>query len=297
MDISIVIPVYNEKESLKTLYEELKEILLKMNSLYEIIFIDDGSIDGTFDILSGLNKVDKNVKVIQFRRNYGKSTALSVGFDKAIGKIVISMDGDLQDSPKEIPKFLKSIKEWYDLVSGWKFHRKDSLSKTLSSKVFNKVTSLITGIKIHDFNCGFKAYRHEVVKNLNVYGELHRYIPVLCSWEGYKVGEIKVNHHPRKFGESKYGIWRYFSGFFDLITVTITTKYLYRQLHLFGLIGLGLISIGFFINMGLLLVKYTVGLTLTETRPLLLLVLGIFMMIIGLQMFLSGLLGEIMSKL
>ena len=297
MDISIVIPVYNEKESLKTLYAELKEVLLKMNSLYEIIFIDDGSIDGTFDILSGLNKVDKNVKVIQLRKNYGKSTALSAGFDKAIGKIVISMDGDLQDSPEEILRLIKKIEEGYDLVSGWKFNRKDPLNKTIPSFIFNKFVSLYTGIKIHDINCGLKAYKLEVIKNIDVYGELHRFLPVLSFWQGFKVGEIKVDHRKRKYGKSKFGTWRFFSGFFDFITVMITTRYLYRQLHLFGFVGLALVSSGFLINFSLAVTKYTVGLTLTETRPLLLLVLGIFMIIIGLQMFLSGLLGEIVFKL
>ncbi len=270
-DISIVIPLFKEEKSIRELYQKLKKVLTKIGKRYEIIFIDDGSKDNSFSLLEELHKQDKNIKVIQFRKNFGKSAALDAGFQSAQGEIVITMDGDLQDDPEEIPKFLAELKKGYDLISGWRIKRKDRLSKRLSSKIFNRVTSLLTGIKIHDLNCGFKAYRKEVIDNFRVYGELHRFIPVLVQWQGFKVGEIKVIHRPRKYGKTKFGPPRFMSGFFDLLTTLFITRYTTKPLHFFGLIGLVLFLLGLGINLFLVIWKYTVGLIISSGHPLLLL--------------------------
>ncbi len=296
MDVSVIVPVYNEEESLQKLYASIDDTLSKLNITYEIVFVDDGSDDNTFDILRKLSQMRANVKVIQFRRNYGKACALAAGFSSVTGAVVITMDADLQDDPKEIPNFIKKLNEGYDLVSGWKFQRKDPLNKTIPSRLFNKITSLVTGIKIHDFNCGFKAYKQEVIKNLKLYGEFHRYIPALAHWDGFKIGEIKVEHHPRSFGKSKYGAWRFFSGLFDLITLISTARFVQKQLHFFGFIGLLLLSVGVAINIILAIIKYTEGLTLTSPRPLLCLILGVFLIIVGLQTFSIGLIGEMIFR-
>ena len=195
--ISVVISLFNEGVNLNSFYSLLKPVMEKFNEEYELIFVDDGSTDNSFSILENFHNNDKTVKIIQFRRNFGKSAALSAGFKYAKGKIVITMDADLQDDPREIPNFIKKLDEGYDIVSGWRFKRKDPFSKTFPSKLFNYLTSILTRIKIHDFNCGFKVYKKEVIGDINIYGELHRYIPVLAHWKGYKIGEIKVKHHPR----------------------------------------------------------------------------------------------------
>lgn len=292
-DISVVIPLYNEEESLAELYQQLRPVLSGMNLRYELLFIDDGSTDRSFDVLRGLRRNDTRIKVVRFRRNFGKSAALSVGFSKARGALVITMDADLQDDPAEIPNLVKKMREGYDLVSGWKKVRHDPITKTVPSRFFNLVTSLMTGIRIHDFNCGLKAYSGDVVKNVKIYGELHRYVPALAHWEGFKVGEIVVKHRPRKYGKTKFGFGRFWKGFLDLITVLFTTRYFLRPLHLFGVWGMLAVIAGFAID-GVLTVEWFLGETALSNRPLFL--LGILLIIVGIQFVSIGLLGEMITK-
>jgi len=290
-DISIIIPLFNEEANIEQLYAQLKVVLKSFNEEYELIFVDDGSTDNSFSILEDFHNKDKTVKVIQFRRNFGKSAALSAGFRYAKGKVVITVDADLQDDPQEIPNFIKKLDEGYDIISGWRFKRKDPFSKTFPSKLFNYLTSILTGIKIHDFNCGFKACKKEVIEDINIYGELHRYIPVLAHWHGYRVGEIKVKHHPRGGGKSKYGLERLFRGFTDLLTVMFLTKYAKKPLHLFGAVGVLLFLIGLIINIYLLIIKL-LGEGIGD-RPLLL--LGVLLMVVGFQIISTGLIGEMIA--
>lgn len=290
--LSIVVPAYNEEKNVPLLYEKLKKVLDSIKKDYEIIFVDDGSKDNTASEIIKLNKKDKKVKLIQFQRNFGKAAALSAGFSEASGDIVFTMDADLQDDPEEIPKFIQKINQGYDMVSGWKFHRKDPITKTLPSKFFNWLTSITTGVKVHDSNCGFKAYRNEVIKNIDIYGELHRYIPSIAYWKGYKVGEVKVVHHARKFGKSKYGVERLMKGFFDLITVKFLTKYAKRPLHLFGLIGFLCFLLGF-IGGIYLVVDWSKGIPIGN-RPLLM--LTVLLIVTGIQLISIGLLGEMITS-
>jgi glycosyltransferase involved in cell wall biosynthesis len=292
-DISVVIPLYNEEDSLKELHHQLRAVLGRMNARYEILFVDDGSTDRSFQVLRDLKRVDRHVKIIRFRRNYGKSAALAVGFDKAMGNVVITMDADLQDDPAEIPSLRKKLEDGYDLVSGWKKRRRDPISKTIPSRFFNFVTAVLTGIPIHDFNCGLKAYRRDVVKSVKIYGELHRYVPVLAHWEGFKVGEMVVQHRARKYGKTKFGIGRFWRGFLDLLTALFTTRYLRRPLHLFGFWGLVAVTIGVLID-GWLAVEWSLGATSLSNRPLFL--GGILCIIVGIQFISIGLLGEMISR-
>lgn len=291
-DVSIVIPLLNEEQSLQELYEKLKNVLTRLGR-FEIIFVDDGSTDGSNRVLHELRRKDRRIKIIRFRRNFGKSAALSVGFNHAEGDMVITMDADLQDDPEEIPNLVNEIKKGYDLVSGWKKKRRDPISKTIPSRFFNFVTSLLTGIRLHDFNCGLKVYRNEVVKEVKIYGELHRYIPALAHWLGYRVGEIVVQHQPRKYGKSKYGVVRFWRGFLDLLTVLFTTRYLKRPLHLFGFWGSMFFMAGFFIDLYLIYLKFAEGMALSN-RPLFL--GGILLIIVGIQFISIGLLGELITK-
>jgi glycosyltransferase involved in cell wall biosynthesis len=290
--ISIIIPVYNEENSLQLLYDRIDSVLKKENIVpYEIIFIDDGSTDDSWMIMTGLvSEHPENVKAIKLRKNFGKASALMAGFSKASGQIILTMDGDLQDEPEEIPNFLKKIDEGFDLVSGWKEKRNDPLSKTLPSKIFNKVTSYLSGLKLHDFNCGFKAYKKEVLENISIYGELHRYIPVLASDLGYRVAEISVKHHSRKYGITKYGIERYARGFLDLLTVLTITRFLQRPGHFFG--GLGIFSglIGS-LSISYLVVLWFSGIRPIGTRPLFF--FGILAIILSFQLISLGLLAEL----
>lgn len=288
-DISIIIPVCNEGENVGELYNKLHTVLSKLGKTSEIIFVDDGSTDNTFEKLKSIR--DDEVKIIRFQTNYGKSAALSCGFKKSRGKFVITMDGDLQDDPKEIPRFLDELKE-FDMVSGWKSKRHDPVSKTVPSRFFNALTRYITGVKIHDFNCGFKGYRNYVVKNVNLYGEFHRYIPALAHWKGYTVGEIEVEHHPRVHGKSKYGIERILKGFLDLITVTFLTLYKKRPLHVFGGIGFLLIFSAIIINLHLVYLWIS-GIKIGD-RPLLM--LGILLTVLGAQFISLGLIGELITN-
>lgn len=286
--ISIVIPMYNERDSVKPLYEQLISVLSKLEN-YEIIFIDDGSTDETIERIKEIN--DKNVRVIQFQRNFGKAAALSCGFSNAKGDIIITMDGDLQDDPKEIPRFLEELKK-YDMISGWKFERHDPINKIIPSKLFNWLSVKITGINIHDSNCGFKGYRSYVIKDINLYGELHRYIPALVHWKGYSIGEIKVVHHARIYGKSKYGVGRLIKGFLDLITVKFLMSYTNRPLHLFGSIGVISVFFGMVICF-FLIYEWLRGISIGD-RPLL--TFGILLIITGIQFVSLGLIGELITS-
>ncbi|MFI5251981.1 MAG: glycosyltransferase [Bacteroidota bacterium] len=291
-NVSVVIPLLNEEQSLRELCEQLKNTLQKC-SQYEIIFIDDGSTDGSFRVLQDLRNRDKRIKIIRFRRNYGKSAALDAGFRNTKGDYIITMDADLQDDPNEIPNLVNELKKGFDLVSGWKKKRHDPISKTIPSKFFNFVTSMMTGVKLHDMNCGLKAYRKEVVRDLKLYGELHRYIPALASWEGFKVGEAVVEHHARKYGKTKFGIGRFWKGFLDLLTVLFTTRYLQRPLHLFGFWGIIFFLAGFGIDLYLTALKFLEGMSLSN-RPLF--TGGILLIIVGIQFISVGLIGELITK-
>jgi len=292
MDLSVVIPLLNEKESLEELTAKIAEECSKIKKSFEIIYIDDGSTDGSFDLLLELKQRFTEIRIIRFRRNFGKSAALSEGFRKASGDIVITMDADLQDDPAEITRLINKIEENLDLVSGWKRKRHDPLGKTVPSKLFNMVTRVLSGIKIHDFNCGLKAYRKEVIKAIPVYGELHRYLPVLAHWRGFKVSEIEVTHHARQFGKSKFGARRFLSGFFDLLTVLFITRYHQKPLHLFGFFGMSLSFAGFVI-LAYLSVLWFSGQGIGN-RPLLF--LGILLVIVGVQSFSLGLIGEMITS-
>jgi glycosyltransferase involved in cell wall biosynthesis len=288
--VSVLIPLLNEEESLRPLYNEIRKSFNSIASDYEIFFIDDGSTDNSLNVIKDLARMDRKVRFISFRKNYGKSAALQVGFKNVTGDAVITMDADLQDDPEEIPNLLAKLEEGYDLVSGWKKKRFDPFIKKHTSKFFNYITKISSGIKIHDFNCGLKAYRKDVVQSVNVYGELHRYIPVLAGWKGFSVAEIPVRHHARKYGKTKFGISRFFKGFIDLITVIFTTRYIQRPLHLFGLLGAISFLAGFLIN-AYLTYEWIQGIALGN-RPLLF--LGILLIIVGVQLIALGLLGEIM---
>lgn len=262
-----------------------------LNLEYEVIVIDDGSTDGTDKILRELKGSYQNLRAYIFRKNYGKSAALSEGFRQARGKIFITMDADLQDDPAEIPNMIKKLDEGFDLVSGWKKKRHDPITKKLPSRLFNLVTSLMSGISLHDFNCGLKAYRRQVLETIHIYGELHRFIPVLAHWQGFRVGEIPVQHHPRKFGRSKFGIKRFSHGFLDLITVLFLTRYRTSPLHIFGMVGSLIFTVGLLIEIYLTIIW--LGGAGIGTRPLFF--LGILLIIVGAQFIVLGLLGEMMS--
>lgn len=293
LNISIVIPVLNERENVAPLFDELNDVLQNMGlENYEIVFVDDGSTDGTFEALETLHKANHHVKIIQFRRNFGKSAALAASFEAISGDIIFTMDGDLQDDPHEMPRFLDKLSQGYDLVSGWKYPRHDPLSKTLPSAIFNQVVRWTTGLHLHDFNCGFKAYRHAVVEDLTLYGELHRYIPVLAHQKGHRVAEIKVHHRPRTYGHSKFGAQRLARGFFDFLTVLFLGVYTWRPLHLFGWLGGGCFFAGFLINLYLTILWF-MGERPIGNRPLLM--LGVLLMVVGLQFVSTGLLAEMFA--
>ena len=235
--ISLIVPLYNERDSLQELHREIVLSVEKICAQCELIFVDDGSTDGSYEVLKDLQARDPRVKLIRFRRNFGKSAALSAGFRLAKGEGVVTLDADLQDQPAEIGRLIERLEEGYDLVSGWKKKRRDSLRKRLASRVFNRVTSILTGVPLHDINCGLKVYRRQVIEEVRVYGEMHRYIPVLASYRGFRVGEVPVEHRPRRYGKSKFGLARFGGGFFDLLTVMILTRYNKKPLHIFGILG------------------------------------------------------------
>jgi dolichol-phosphate mannosyltransferase len=290
--ISVVVPVHDEERSVALLYDELRSALEPLNAPWEAIFVDDGSTDGTFSALTRLHDAEQNVIVVRLRRNFGKAAALVAGFDQARGETVVTIDGDLQDDPAEIPRLLAKLDEGFDLVSGWKTRRRDPLSRRILSRIFNRVTSAFSGVRMHDMNCGLKAYRAEVVHGLRLYGELHRFIPVLAHYRGYRIAELPVNHRPREHGRSRYGVERYVRGFLDLLTVSFIGRYRHRPLHLFG--GFGLI-LGFFGSA--ILVYLTVVKALGHAigqRPLLL--LGVLLVVIGMQFFSLGLISEMITS-
>ena len=293
MKISIVIPTFNEKESIPDLYLEICDAV-PGKSDWEIIFVDDGSSDGSKDEIEKIISKDPKVKLISFYRNFGKSAALSEGFKHSRGDIIITMDADLQDDPAEIPNLIKKINEGYDLVSGWKKVRHDPWTKTFPSKIFNFVTRLLTGVKIHDFNCGLKAYRNSVVKSIEIFGGRHRYIPALAGQKNFSVSEIVVNHRSRKFGITKYGGSRLFHGFFDLLTILFLNKYTQHPLHFFGMIGLTTFIAGVFTEFIVLYYKFFLGEPFAKHIALLL--LGLSLIFIGIQFFSIGLLGEMMAR-
>ncbi|MBU1164538.1 glycosyltransferase family 2 protein [Patescibacteria group bacterium] len=291
--ISIVIPTYNEQDSISELYLEIKQVMQSNNLSYEIIFIDDGSTDGTFKVMEELYNDNQGVKVIRFRTNFGKSAALAAGFKTAIGKIIITMDADLQDDPQEIPALINKINEGYDLVSGWKQKRNDPITKTIPSRAFNFMVRMLTGVKLHDINCGIKAYRSTVIKEIDVYGDLHRFLPVIASNKGFKVTEIKVQHHARKYGKTKYGIKRFVEGILDLLTVLLLTRYVKKPSHFFGSFGLLFFSIGFIADFYVTLLKFITGSTQGRIP---LLIFGVLMIVVGVQLISLGLLSEIIIQ-
>jgi glycosyltransferase involved in cell wall biosynthesis len=291
--ISVVVPVHDEERSVALLYDELRSAIEPLHEPWEVIFVDDGSTDGTFSALTRLHNSEQNVRVVRLRRNFGKATALVAGFDQARGETVVTIDGDLQDDPAEIPQLLAKLDEGFDLVTGWKTHRRDPISRRLLSRIFNRVTSAFSGVRLHDMNCGLKAYRKEVVHGLRLYGELHRFIPVLAHYRGFRIAELPVNHRPREHGRSRYGVERYLRGFLDLLTVSFIGRYGHRPLHLFGGLGLLLGAIGSAILIYLTVVK-ALGHAIGQ-RPLLL--LGVLLVVIGMQFFSLGLISEMITSL
>ena len=293
--LSIVLPVKDEAESLPQLLREILEetVTLDLDGRVEIIFVDDGSSDGSLGVIEGFVEQHNEVTLIEFRRNFGKSAALAAGFASASGEYVVTLDTDLQDVPAEMGNLLAPLREGSsDLVSGWKTPRQDPWSKTIPSTLFNQTVRVLTGIPLHDFNCGFKAYRHEVLDELQLYGEMHRYIPVLAHYRGFKVSEVPVRHRARRHGRSKFGIERTFRGFFDLLTVLFLNHYTRRPLHLFGWLGALALAAGFAINAYLAVLKLGFGEAIGN-RPLL--TLGVLLMVMGGQFVMFGLLGEMIA--
>lgn len=300
-DLSIVIPLFNEDESLPELHDWIVRVVNEHGFSYEVVFVDDGSNDNSWSIIEALQSKDPNVKGIKFRRNYGKSAGLNTGFAAAEGKVIITMDADLQDSPEEIPELYKMItEEGYDLISGWKKKRYDPLSKTIPTKLFNWATRKMTGIHLHDFNCGLKAYRYEVIKNIEVYGEMHRYIPAIAKWAGFtKIGEKVVIHQERKYGVTKFGLERFINGFLDLLSITFVGKFGKRPMHLFGLIGTLMFAVGFIMAAyigieKLYYVSINVKSRLVTDIPAF--YIGLTSMLMGVQLFLAGFLAELVSR-
>lgn len=300
-DISIVVPLFNEEESLSELFTWIKKVMNKNDFSFEVIFVDDGSKDKSWQVIEELAKENSSIRGIKFRRNYGKSAALNTGFQAAEGKVIITMDADLQDSPEEVPELYKMIaKDGYDLVSGWKKKRYDPLSKTIPTKLFNWATRKMTGIYLHDFNCGLKAYRYDLVKSIEVYGEMHRYIPAIAKWAGFtKISEKAVAHQERKYGVTKFGMERFINGFLDLLSITFVGKFGKRPMHIFGLFGTLMFFFGFvmaayvgaeklyYLNQG---VKARL---VTEIPQF---YIGLTAMVIGAQLFLAGFLAELVSR-
>ena len=300
LDISVIVPAFNEEESITELNEWISRVMKTHGFSYEILLIDDGSTDETWAKTRELSSLNPNLKGLKFNRNHGKSAALHTGFLHATGKVVITMDADLQDSPEEIPELYRMItEEGYDLVSGWKKKRHDPIGKTIPSKFFNYVTGKISGIKLHDFNCGLKAYSNVVVKNINVYGEMHRYIPVICKWHGFgKIGEKVVMHQARKYGTTKYGLERFVTGFLDLISVTFVSKFRKKPMHFFGSLGTLSFLTGFFITAYIIFQKvwsiyHHQAFRDVVEQPLF--YLALVAIVIGVQLFLAGFLAEMFT--
>ncbi|KAF0195668.1 MAG: family 2 glycosyl transferase [Bacteroidetes bacterium] len=297
MDISIVIPLFNEEESLPELCSWIQRVMIQHGYSYEIILVDDGSSDGSWNVVRLLQSENPDIRGLKFRRNYGKSAALNKGFEKAKGDVIITMDADLQDSPDEIPELYRMITEdGFDLVSGWKKKRYDSrLAKNIPSKIYNATTRRLSGVKLHDMNCGLKAYRHEVVKAIEVYGEMHRYIPVIAKWAGFRnIGEKVVVHRKRQFGVTKFGWERFINGFLDLVSIMFVSRFGRKPMHLFGSLGTLLFIGGFVIAGYLAYAKIFLETYKMTERPLF--YLGLLFMVLGTQLFLAGFLGELISR-
>jgi glycosyltransferase involved in cell wall biosynthesis len=290
--ISVVVPVHNEERSVALLLDELESALQPLDTPWEAVFVDDGSTDGSYAALTRLHAAKDNVTVVRLRRNFGKAAALAAGFAQAQGDVIVTIDGDLQDDPAEIPRLLVKLEEGFDLVSGWKSRRRDPLRRRVLSRLFNAVAGWISGVRLHDINCGLKAYRADVVRGLRLYGELHRFIPVLAHHRGYRIAELPVNHRPREHGRSRYGLERYLRGFLDLLTVSFIGRYRQRPLHLFGGLGLALSAAGTGILIYLTVVKamgHAIG-----GRPLL--ILGVLLVVVGIQVFSLGLITELITS-
>jgi len=294
LNLSVVVPAFEEAESLPELVDGIRAACGAVGLSFEVLLVNDGSKDDTWPVIERLSATDDRVKGIRLKRNYGKSAALSIGFQAAAGEYVVTMDADLQDDPTEIPALIEILRDGHDLVSGWKKKRRDPVSKRIPSRFFNFVTRVMTGIPLHDFNCGLKAYRSEVVKSVTLYGELHRYIPVLAYYEGYdRIAEKPVNHRVRKYGRTKFGMERYLRGFLDLLTVQFLTRFASRPMHFFGSVGSLAFVGGFAISLYLSIEKLAYGRPLSD-RPMLL--LGALLLLLGAQMFLGGLLGEMIIR-
>lgn len=296
MDISVVIPLLNEAESLPELTSWIERVMKENKFSYEILFIDDGSTDDSWDVIEDLQKKNDAVRGIKFRRNYGKSAALNEGFQATQGDVVITMDADLQDSPDEIPALYKMVvEENFDIVSGWKKKRFDPITKTIPTKLYNGVTRKMSGIQLNDMNCGLKAYKEQVVKNIEVYGEMHRYIPVIAKWAGFnKIGEKVVQHQARKYGTTKFGLSRFIYGPLDLFSIMFVGKFGKRPMHFFGVIGLGSSFIGFLLLLWLSIEKLFFNVAGIATRPIFF--FGIVLLIVGIQLFIAGFLGELITR-
>lgn len=290
-ELSVIIPVYNEKESLPVLYDRLLAVLDDLGMRWEIVFVDDGSRDGSSQVLKDLQQQDDRLVVVAQRRNFGKSLALAAGFEVAQGEILITMDADLQDEPAEIPTLLAKLNEGYDVVTGWKKHRQDPLSKRIPSRIANRTTALMTGLNLNDMNSGFKVYRRDCIQRITLYGDLHRYVPVLAHYAGFRVTEVPVVHHKRQFGKSKYGMGRLLRGGLDLMTVLFLNQYGRRPLHLFGTTGGLMLLAGFVINLWLTM-EWIGGARNLSNRPLL--ILGVLLMLMGIQLLTMGLLAELL---
>lgn len=289
-ELSIIVPIFDEEESIPELADRIKSVCETAGYSFETLLVDDGSKDGSWDVIGSIHASDYRFSGIRLRRNYGKSAALAVGFDQAKGRYVVTMDADLQDDPSEIPGLIELLKSGYDLVSGWKKKRHDPITKIIPSRFFNFITRTITRIPLHDFNCGLKAYRSEVIKCVHVYGELHRYIPALAKWEGYdRITERVVQHHARKHGRTKFGFERYLRGFLDLLSVLFLTRFAARPMHFFGTLGTVAFIGGFVISLWISIEKLFLGIPIGD-RPLLL--FGILLILVGIQMFSVGLIGE-----
>jgi glycosyltransferase involved in cell wall biosynthesis len=290
--ISVVIPLFNERDSLDELYHRVVAVLDELAVRYEIVFVDDGSGDDSVERLREFRAVNRSVRYIRFRRNFGKSAALAAGFRAARYEIIATMDADLQDIPEQLPLLLKKLEEGYDLISGYRYRRQDNVRRRIASKVYNWVTSFFTGVRLHDINCGFKCYRREVLDEVMVYGERHRYIPVLASYRGFRLGEVEIDHAPRRHGSSRYGLERMLGGFFSLLTVILMTRYTNKPLHFFGLMGLLLAGVGSAIDLYLIAMRVLFNEWLSN-RPLL--IIGILLLIVGVQLVLFGLLAEMIA--
>ena len=294
IELSIVVPIYNEKDSILKLYKGLYKTLSGMNLKYEVLLIDDGSTDGTFNELIKINSKNKSFKIISFRKNFGQTSAISAGFDFAEGNVIITLDADLQNDPRDIPLLLKKLNKGYDIVSGWRVNRKDkAVTRRFPSVVANKIISKLTGVYLHDYGCTLKAYKREVIKNIDLYGEMHRYIPAIASWMGVRVSEVPVRHHSRKYGRSKYGVSRTIKVILDIITLKFLLSYSQRPIQIFGVLGLFSATVGFFMTAYLIIMRIFFNQALSE-RPLF--ILSIFMIFIGVQLVTMGLLAEVLMR-